>query len=372
MASDAPGVVVFGTGFGCFTHVRALRNAGFDVKAVVGRDPDKTRRRARIFEVPEALVSLDEALALPGVLAVTIATPPHSHAAIAKRAIAAGKHVICEKPLARDAAEGESLRQAAQQAGVIDVVGTEFRFDAGQATLARCIASGAIGQPRLATVLLHVGVLADPAATLPDWWADAGQGGGWLGAHGSQVIDQIRFSLGEFAAVSASLLHVVERDASADDGFIVQFRLVNGCVGTMQSTCSDRSPPMIETRVAGSRGSAWIRGLGSEVFVADASGTRAVPVDEDLRDSDDGAVIDPPPREALETDYERMVGHGLDILPYTRLARCFRAMIEGRSLPPHQVPARFADGIAALRVLEAARRSAEEESWVKVSGGSPV
>jgi predicted dehydrogenase len=330
VSHDSPGVVVFGTGFGCFTHVRALRNAGFTVRAVVGRDPEKTRRRARVFEVPEALVSVDEALALSDVDAVTIATPPHTHAGIARKAIAAGKHLICEKPLARDVAEGEALDGAAQRAGVVALVGTEFRFDAGQAMLARCIASGAIGEPRLATVLLHVGVLADSKAELPAWWADADQGGGWLHAHGSQVIDQIRFTLGDFAAVSANLTHVVSRDMSADDGFIVQF--------------------------------AWIRGLGSEVFVADENGTRQVPVDDDL----EGGERVPPPDGALETDYERMIGHGLDIPPYTRLARCFRALIEGRALPSRSQPARFADGVAALRVLEAARRSAEESRWVEV------
>jgi predicted dehydrogenase len=362
MAQNAPGVVVFGTGFGCFTHVRALRNAGFDVRALVGRDPEKTRRRAQLFDVPKALISRDEALALPNIQAVTIATPPHTHAAIAHAAIAAGKHLICEKPFARDVAEGEALCIAAERAGVVALVGTEFRFDAGQATLARCIASGEIGEPRLATLLLHVGVLADPSAELPDWWADADQGGGWFGAHGSQVIDQIRFALGEFTAVSASLPHVGEREMSAEDSFIVQFRLAGGCVGTMQSTCADRSPPMIETRVAGTRGSAWIRGVGSEVFVADADGTRRVPIDEDLQ----GGEISPPPAGALETDYERMIGIGLDIPPYTRLATCFRALIEGRALPSRSVPAGFEDGVAALRVLEAARRSAAEGRWVEV------
>jgi len=362
MSREAPGVVVFGTGFGCFTHVRALRGAGFRVRAVVGRDAEKTRRRAKLFEVPDALVSVEDALALPSVEAVTIATPPHEHGAIAHAAIAAGKHLICEKPFARDVAEGEALVDAAARAGVVALLGTEFRFDAGQATLARCIASGAIGDPRLATLLLHVGVLAERDAELPKWWADAGQGGGWLGAHGSQVIDQIRVALGEFAAVSASLPHVGARDMSAEDGFIVQFRMTSGCVGTMQSTCADRSPPMIETRVAGTEGSAWIRGLGSEVFVADAEGTRRVPVDADLQ----GGEITPLPPGILETDYERMIGHGLDIPPYTRLAACFRALIEGRPSPSRSAPAGFADGVAALRVLEAARRSAAEACWVEV------
>jgi predicted dehydrogenase len=149
---------------------------------------------------------------------------------------------------------------------------------------------------------------------------------------------------------------------SAEDSFIVQFRLAGGCVGTMQSTCADRSPPMIETRVAGTRGSAWIRGVGSEVFVADADGTRRVPIDEDLQ----GGEISPPPAGALETDYERMIGIGLDIPPYTRLATCFRALIEGRALPSRSVPAGFEDGVAALRVLEAARRSAAEGRWVEL------
>lgn len=178
MTQDSPGVVVFGTGFGCFTQVRALRNAGFEVRAIVGRDPEKTRRRARIFEVPLALTSVEEALGLPDVQAVTIATPPNTHAAIAHAAIAHGMHLICEKPFARNVAEGEALTEAAERAGVVALVGTEFRFDAGQATMARCIASGAIGEPRLATLLLHVGMLADPGAELPEWWADAEQGGG--------------------------------------------------------------------------------------------------------------------------------------------------------------------------------------------------
>ncbi len=362
MSVGAPGVVVFGTGFGCFTHVRALRNAGFEVKAVVGRDPEKTRQRARAFEVPEALVSRDDALALPGVSAVTIATPPHTHAEIALAAMEAGKHLICEKPLARDVAEGEAMRDAAERAGVVALVGTEFRFDAGQATLARCVARGEVGEPRLATVLLHVGVLADPKAEIPAWWADAGQGGGWLGAHGSQVIDQIRFTLGEFESVCASLPRVVERGMSADDAFVVQFRLASGCLGTMQSTCSDRSPPMIETRVAGTRGSAWIRGVGSEVFLADASGTRRVDVDDDLA----GGEISPPPEGTMQTDYEKMIGHGLDIPPWTRLAECFRAQIEGRPTPSRSRPAQLEDGIAALRVLEAARRSAAERRWIEL------
>ena len=79
----ALGVVVVGTGFGCITHVRGLHAAGFAVFALVGRDPDRTAERAPKAGVPITLTSFDEALAVEGVDAVTIATPPHSHAELA-------------------------------------------------------------------------------------------------------------------------------------------------------------------------------------------------------------------------------------------------------------------------------------------------
>ncbi len=355
------GVVVVGTGFGCVTHVRALHAAGFEVLALVGRDPSRTAQRAAAVGVPQSCTSLTEALSLPGVDAVTIATPPHTHAALALEAMRAGKHVLCEKPFARDPTEARTLLDAAVQAGVVHLLGTEFRYDTGQALLARAVHEGAVGEPRLALFLLHVPVLAAPDAELPDWWADAAQGGGWLGAHGSQVIDQIRVTLGEFATVNASLVRLA-RATTADDGFVVHFRLASGVAGVMQSTAADRGPFLIETRVVGTTGSAWIDGLGAVVSVADATGTRPLPVPDDLRTAPGSA----PPRALLTTTYEQMIGHGLDLGPYTRLAEHFRARITGTAPPRGPAPATFADGVADMAVLDAMRRSAAEHRTVAV------
>jgi predicted dehydrogenase len=355
------GVVVFGTGFGCYTHVRALRGAGFDVVAVVGRDPEKTATRARLFDVPRAITSVDEALELPAA-AVTIATPPDTHAALVRAALAAGKHVLCEKPFARDADEAETLLAAADEAGGVHLLGTEYRFDTGQALLARAVRGGLIGDPRLALFLLHVPVLAGADAELPDWWADAEQGGGWLTAHGSQVIDQIRVTLGGFSTVRASTVNVAGRDTSADDGFVAHFELESGVAGVMQSTAADRGPLLVETRVVGTGGTAWIEGLGDKVWVADAHGPRVLPVPPELRT----AAASSPPRDALTTDYERMIGHGLDLGAYTRLAEHFRARITRTVPPPGPEPATFADGVADMRVLDALRRSAREGGSVGV------
>ena len=135
--------------------------------ALVGRDPEKTAERAARFDVPHALTDLADALALPGVDAVAIATPPHTHAAIALEAIAAGKHVLCEKPFARDADEARRMLDAAEAAGVVHLLGTEFRWASGQASMARVVARGEIGTPKLATFLLHIPMLADPAGEVP-------------------------------------------------------------------------------------------------------------------------------------------------------------------------------------------------------------
>jgi predicted dehydrogenase len=345
-------VVVVGTGFGCYTHVRALRAAGFEVMALVGRDPDKTAARAELFDVPHPCVSLEEALALPDVCAVTIATPPLTHGPLALEAIGAGKHVLCEKPLATDTDEARSMLRAAEEAGVIHLMGTEFRYDGGQALLARAVAEGIVGEPRMATWLMHVPVLAATDAVVPEWWGDASTSGGWLAAHGSQLIDQIRVTLGEFSGVSASLVHVVDRPMTADDGFIVHFRMRSGCVGTLQSTASDHAI-MVETRVTGSRGTAWIEGVGATVKAASASGVQTLTPVEGMPN-----VPAPPlPAGAVSTTYERMITFGVEYGPYTRLAAVFRDLILGQSSRAPK-PATFADGVAMMTVLDAIRRSA--------------
>jgi len=347
------GAVVVGTGFGCYTHVRALRAAGIEVRALVGRNGAKTAERARLFNVPVALTSLTEALGLKGVDAVTIATPPLTHAPLALEAIAAGRHVLCEKPFTAGTSEARLVLAAAEDAGVVHLLGTEFRWDTGQAALARAVADGLVGAPRLATWLMHVPVLVDPAAVVPEWWADATSCGGWLWAHGSQLIDQIRVTLGEFDGVSASLAHVVERTSmTADDGFVVHFRMRNGTAGVMQSTAGDWGV-LVETRVTGSTGVAWIEGVGATVKVADRSGARTLPVPDDLATRQ----APPLPKGAVTTAYERMISFGIEYGPYVRLAEAFRDRILGRPIADPQ-PATFVDGVAQMAVLDAIMTSA--------------
>jgi predicted dehydrogenase len=347
---------VVGTGFGCRVHVPALRAAGFDVVALVGRDAERTARRAERAGVPRSATSLDEAVALPGVEAVTIATPPATHAALAIAAARAGKHVLCEKPFALDAVEAAAMLDASRQAGVGHLVGHEFRWAPERAVVGRAIAAGRIGEPRLVSLVSLVGLVADPETRLPGWWFDAAQGGGWLGASGSHVVDQVRSWLGDFESVSAALSVVSGRDHErvADDTFTIRFRLRSGVEGVAQQTAAGWGPMRGLTAVAGTDGTVWID--GDRAWVADRDGTRLLEVPDDL-----APVNGPTP----ENDDPRHRFTHLELGPYTRLCEAFRAAVGGVPYPDAVAVPTFADGLAEMQVLDAVKASAR-------AGGSLV
>ena len=344
----APRAVVVGTGFGCRVHVPALRAAGYDVVALVGRDPEKTARRAGRAGIEHPCASLEDAVALGGIDAITIATPPHTHAELAIAAVEDGCHVLCEKPFAMDTAEAEAMLVAADAAGVCHLVGHEFRWASDRATVGRAIAEGRIGEPRLATLVSYVPLVADLDTRTPPWWFDLGAGGGWLGASGSHVVDQIRTWLGDITEVSARLNVVSARDGVAEDSFTVRFRLVSGVEGMVQQTAAAWGPLAGMTRVAGSRGTVWID--GDEPWLADADGTRRLEVPTDL-------VLPGPPGES---DDPRQRFTHLELGPFTRLCEVLRAGVEGGPLPDAVPVPTFADGVAEMRALDAIRASAAD------------
>ncbi len=359
------GVVIVGSGFGCHTHLRAIRGAGLTAAALVGRDPERTRVRAERFEIPLATTSLQEALEAPGVVAVAIATPPLTHHDLVLEAVAAGKHVVCEKPFARDVGEAQAMLVAAEAAGVVHFLGTEFRFGTAQALSNRLIADGAIGDPRIATFLMLMPLLADPASEVPDWWASAEQGGGWLGAHASHVVDNVRNTFGEFEGVSASLSITSDRDMTADDGFSIMFRTRSGVEGIMQSSAGTWGPPVIHRRYSGTKGTLWFE--GDDIWVADADGQRKIDPPPDL------LTLPPesPPTDFMVTSYDWWHAHGTDLGPYTRLYERFRDVIGGAPFPTDPTPATFADAVADMEVMDAIRHSFATRSWVEIPAPGP-
>ena len=129
---EQPKVAVVGTSIGCKLHVRALRGAGFEVTALVGQDKDRTRQRADHFGILEASTSFD-AILDTDLDAVVVATPPTTHYSFTMKALAAGKHVLCEKPFALNISEAREMRDPARDAALVGQVNHPHRWFAHRA-----------------------------------------------------------------------------------------------------------------------------------------------------------------------------------------------------------------------------------------------
>jgi predicted dehydrogenase len=342
--------VVVGTGFGCRVHVPAARAAGLDVVALVGRDRDRTARRADRSGVEVACGSLREALQLPRSDIVIVSTSPGTHAELADEAIAAGRHVLVEKPFTLDAVEARRLVDAADRAGVVALVGHEFRFVPQRVTFRQALADGLVGSPKLATFVGHMPLVASVDAPAPKWWFDPAQGGGWLGASVSHVVDAIRTWLGEFDNVSAALPMVSGRDPStqAEDSASIRFRTESGCEGFVQQSAGVWGSRIEIMRVAGPRGTLDLD--GEVVRYADAEGTRELD------------LVGPPlPVHPAPSDDPRHRFTHIELGPATVQAGVLRDLARG-AMPDDDIvpPATFADGLACMQVLDAVRRSAAE------------
>jgi predicted dehydrogenase len=337
------GVAVVGRRFGARVQVPALRAAGFDVVALVGRDREPTAYKASKLGIPHACGSLDEALALPGVDAVTIATPPHTHSALAREAIDAGRHVLCEKPFTTDATQAAALVDARERAGVVGALGHEFRWNPARAAVGDAITSGAIGTPKLATVVEYTPFLlhTDDSLTMPSWFEEPGVGG-WLGANGSHTLDQLRLWLGPFRSVSAALFATAAGERVVEDAYSARFTMGGGVEVALQNVGAAWTARGMVT-VTGTRGTVGID--DGAAWIADADGSRLLPEPAGTA----AAATDAGDDLASLGDYE--------LRHYERLAAAFLAAVEGRELAsPVPLPT-FADGLGVMRCMDAMRAS---------------
>lgn len=121
-------VAVVGTGFMGPAHVEALRRLGIPVAGILGSSPEKSQRAADNLGLPKAYRDFDELLADAAVGAIHLTTPNRRHYAEARAALLAGKHVLCEKPLAMNTTESAELAEIAQQSGRAAGVNYNMRF----------------------------------------------------------------------------------------------------------------------------------------------------------------------------------------------------------------------------------------------------
>lgn len=192
---------------------------------LVTRDPAKAVRFG-----PKAWTSLDEALADPAVQAVYVGTPVFLHAPQTIQALRAGKHALCEKPMAMNEGEARRMVDAAAETGKLFGVAYYRRFYPKILRAKQLLEAGAIGQPFFAELTNHMwfdgsgdrGWLFDPAKS----------GGGPLLDIASHRIDVLNFLFGKPLRVSGQLSNVVQHYA-VEDNATVMIEYENGVRGVV-------------------------------------------------------------------------------------------------------------------------------------------
>lgn len=355
--SETIRVGVIGAGFGAAVHVPALTYLPeTEVAAVCARRMEHAQLAAAKHRVPKAVSDFREVIRDPAIDAVVIATPPHLHHSMAIAAIEAGKHVLCEKPMARNLAETRDMVKMAERAGVVAMVNHEYRFIPARARAKELIDEGFIGEPQSASCVVYRSGLADPNGVPFGWLMEQDKGGGMLGAAGSHHVDNLRWWFGEVKGVTGATATMVKRrrvpdslqtrNVDADDNFSCILRFASGALATIHFSAT---APL---------------DIGDHVVLAGTEGMLAI--------ERDGRLFGARRREPTFAELpipERLSGgvptfeHHLTAPTVLLMREWVRAIRSGQPAAPS-----FADGAKVQEVLDAVARSSQQGRWIDVSG----
>lgn len=300
-------------------HLNGYRQyAGAEVVAAADINPE----RLKLLEgTPiRGFNSAKELLDAVQVDAVSICTPPSSHAELAELALGRGVHVFCEKPLAKTAAEGRRMLEAASRAGKLLGIGFCHRFIPAVERIRELLAQGAIGEP-----LLYRNQFSGLFAGVEQrWFSDPEYaGGGTLMDTTVHSVDLFRFLMGEVREVRA-LTHISSRPLRVEDNSLMSVQAENGCLGVLEASWTvARGQLMIE-----------IRGSAGEI-IYDYDSLR-------FRGKDDAEL------KTVE------VGQGIEVRFARELAHFLEAVQGKAPLTPNAQ-----DGLRAVELLEQAYASAK-------------
>ncbi len=271
----ALGVAVIGHAFMGKAHSQAWRNvnAAFDTPAVVmrvlvGTNPTSVARSAARYGWEESSTDWRATILRADIDIVDICTPGALHAEIAEFALAHGKHVVVEKPLANTLAEAQSMAQAARQAaadGVKSMVGFNYRRVPALAQAQKLIAEGRLGELRQLNIRYYQDWLSDELSPMSWRLRKEQAGSGALGDLGSHAVDQLRFlTQAQVESVSGTIRTFVNErpgangleTVSVDDAIWATLELDNGAIATVEATrMATGKKNSLRIEVYGSRGS---------------------------------------------------------------------------------------------------------------------
>jgi len=216
-----PGIAIIGTGMIGAVHRRAALLAGAEIRGVAASSPQRARDVAQAWNVPRAYRDIEEVVADPQVQVVHVCTPNHLHRPMAQAALEAGKHVVCEKPLATTLEDARALATLAAAGGLVATVPFVYRYHPVVREARARIADGELGPLHLIHGSYLQDWLLDPASN--NWRVDPALGGASrvFADIGSHWCDLVEWVSGErFAEVSAAFDTVIaERSTGTGQSF---------------------------------------------------------------------------------------------------------------------------------------------------------
>jgi len=358
------GVAVVGAGMAGQAHAYGYRNApmhpdlaGIEVDLVAIVDPVEplARSAATRFGFARTAATVDEILDDDGIQAVSLALPNDRYVEVIPRLLAAGKHVLAEKPLGRDAAEAFALATAAQAAGRTAAVGFSWRRLPAVEGIARLVQGGAIGPVWYVSGWFVSDYAATPQTPLSWRYDRAVAGGGALLDMGCHTVEAARYFFGkenrikDVFAWGATMVH--KDRTTGEDNAVLLLRLEDGRTSLTEASWTAKGGMELRNEVYGTMGR----------IVTDTSSTRIRAFIQqpagylmEKADADVGWVF-PIPDEARVYGYHEEMRHFVE------------SFVKGE-----QPREDFVDGYVVNSVLDAAYKSMQSGHWEAVHIDSKV
>ena len=375
------GAVVIGTGFIGTVHVEALRRIGVQVRGVLGSTPERGAARADALGVARAYPSLAALLDDPTVHVVHVTSPNDLHVSQARDILAAGKHVVCEKPLAMTASGSAELVRLAAETGLVNATNFNIRYYPLNQHAHDVVTTGGLGDVRLVTGrYFQDWLLLDS-----DWnWRLQPERGGALravGDIGSHWLDLMTFVTGQpITAVMAELAtfiqtrreptgpvetfsterstDTVERQIATEDAATILLRFANGARGAVSiSQVSAGRKNSLQYEIDGAESSiAWDSEQPDQIWL----GHRDRATEILLKNP---ALMGPSGRAASVLPAGHVEGFGDTFGAHFRAV--YADVLAGAP-SVHPTYPTFADGHDEMLVDDAIAQSAREGRWVEV------
>ena len=369
------GIAIVGTGMIGAVHRRAALLAGAEIRGVAASSPQRARDVAQAWGVPRAYRDIEDVVADPQVQVVHVCTPNHLHRGMAQAALEAGKHVICEKPLATTLEDAQALAALAASNALVATVPFVYRYHPVIREARARIAQGELGPLHLIHGSYLQDWLLDPASN--NWRVDPALGGASrvFADIGSHWCDLVEWVSGErFAEVSAAFATVIaERSTDTGQSFTTA---VAG--GAMQAVASEDVAAAMFRTGAGTLASLTVSQVSAgrhNRLWFEIDGARAS-VAFNQEDAERLWIGRPDQREEV---FVRGPGAGsaeqrrLSVLPAGHAqgyAQCFEAFvadtyraIEGEQ--PQGLPT-FEDGVRSALIVDRVIASARTRAWTTI------